>query len=270
MSDRDFFGDLQGDENKEENPFAGEFQYKEPQEKSFPVLGILLGLIVGIIIAFFIGRHFLGSKSQQDSQNEVPIIRADQEPDKMIPEDKGGMEIPNQDKEIYSLGSFDEQAEKLLDQKQPVTAPITSTPETKNLPAKDVTIEPVKTPEPEQKQPIDTQTPQPSQTKSALDQVVQKTTATPAVKSSTSSASNKWQVQLVAVKDQTSAEKTWTDLKKKFPDLLGNQQYTVIRKDLGANGGIVYRLRVHQLSKTEATNLCNALKKRNTSCFVSL
>ena len=57
MSERDFFGDLREEEEKTEDTFEEDL-HKEPQEKSFPVLGVGVVLIVGIAAAFFIGLFY--------------------------------------------------------------------------------------------------------------------------------------------------------------------------------------------------------------------
>ncbi|MGB7205947.1 MAG: SPOR domain-containing protein, partial [Anderseniella sp.] len=77
-----------------------------------------------------------------------------------------------------------------------------------------------------------------------------------------------WTVQLVSQRDAKIAWANWDKLKSRHGDLLSNRSAAVIQAEV-AGQGIYYRLRVHQLDKAEAKDLCRNLKSKGTGCFVS-
>ena len=70
-----------------------------------------------------------------------------------------------------------------------------------------------------------------------------------------------WQIQLIASKNKTAVEKTWTDLSAKYADLK-NMPHEIQASDLGAQG-MFYRLRAGSFaSKAEAAQACANLKAK--------
>ena len=70
-----------------------------------------------------------------------------------------------------------------------------------------------------------------------------------------------WQIQLIASKNKTAVEKTWTDLSAKYADLK-NMPHEIQASDLGAQG-MFYRLRAGSFaSKAEAAQACSSLKAK--------
>lgn len=73
-------------------------------------------LVVLIALSFLIGvvwKLYTGGQSGSNSVN-VPIVRADSDPTKIIPDDRGGMEVPHRDSTIFSsLSSDKEEGEKI-------------------------------------------------------------------------------------------------------------------------------------------------------------
>lgn len=65
-----------------------------PKAAFFVVL-IALSFMIGVVWKLYVGA------SNNDGQN-VPIVRADDNPFKVIPDDPGGMEIPHKDSTIFS------------------------------------------------------------------------------------------------------------------------------------------------------------------------
>lgn len=84
---------------------------------------VIAVLAVGGIVAA--GLHFMGSKSEGGPG--IPVIRADDRPIKTRPDDRGGMQVPNQDKLVYGRISADDgdaRIERLLPPpEQPVVPP---------------------------------------------------------------------------------------------------------------------------------------------------
>lgn len=87
---------------------------------------VLIGgavIAVGAIVAA--GLHFVGGR--KGAGLGVPVIKADDRPIKTRPDDRGGMQVPNQDKLVYermdSAGDSEPKVERLLPQPESAKAP---------------------------------------------------------------------------------------------------------------------------------------------------
>lgn len=78
---------------------------------------------VGVIVA--VGLHFIGGR--KGAGDGVPVIKAEDRPFKMRPDDRGGMQVPNQDKLVYermeSGAETDGRPERLLPPPESPKAP---------------------------------------------------------------------------------------------------------------------------------------------------
>jgi cell division septation protein DedD len=75
-------------------------------------LAVLAVMALGVA-----ARHILFGETLKDHQLSVPVIHADDKPLKVKPQDRGGMDVPNQDKLIYdrmAAKTGDQQPERLL------------------------------------------------------------------------------------------------------------------------------------------------------------
>lgn len=87
---------------------------------------VLIGgavIAVGAIVAA--GLHFVGGR--KGGGLGVPVIKADDRPIKTRPDDRGGMQVPNQDKLVYermdSAGEGEPRVERLLPQPESAKTP---------------------------------------------------------------------------------------------------------------------------------------------------
>src|SRR5579859_460188 len=65
-------------------------------------LTLTVSLAVLAVMALGVAaKHILYGEAPKDHQSSVPIIHADDKPIKVKPQDRGGMDVPNQDKLIY-------------------------------------------------------------------------------------------------------------------------------------------------------------------------
>ena len=70
-------------------------------------LTAILGL-AALVAMGAAGWHIFFSEAPRSAQQPLPVIKADQAPIKTRPEDRGGMEVPNQDKLVYDrMGTGD-------------------------------------------------------------------------------------------------------------------------------------------------------------------
>jgi cell division septation protein DedD len=239
---------------------------------------------VGGIVAA--GWHFLGSKKVAGPG--MPVIKAEDRPIKIRPDDRGGMHVPNQDKLVYerlSPNDGDAKVERLLptpeapkppppvEQRAPepvkpaqVTAappPQPATPSGKPaaVSAPVPAPAPTQAAAPEPKAPV-TETIRPQQMAQA------KPVPAPAPAKTASLPAGDYLIQLGALRSAPDAEREWTRIQKLHGDLLAGLKSDVMRVDLGAKG-VFWRLRAGPLSEAAAKQVCADLKTRNQGCILA-
>ncbi|MGE5478317.1 MAG: SPOR domain-containing protein [Bacteroidales bacterium] len=94
--------------------------------RSYLTLGVAV-VAVGAIVAT--GLHFMGGK--RAGGPGIPVIKADERPIKIRPDDRGGMQVPNQDKLVYERmeqgegeGAGAPQVERLLPSPEQPQVPV--------------------------------------------------------------------------------------------------------------------------------------------------
>lgn len=252
-----------------------------------------LGTFAGIALAGVVG-WFVLAPQYAETEKEIPIIRRPQTAVKIKPENPGGMDIPNQDKNIYNI------VEK-KDVNNTVVENLLPKPETPKLPDIVPEISDVN----ENADNLDQIVDEVSSNKTS--EIAEKT-APAAVDAPTVSNSNVpakpadlladnldpniktkpaaiekapaplikeektaaatvpadaggWQIQLIASKNKAAVEKTWVDLSSKYADLK-KMPYEVQASDLGVQG-MFYRLRAGSFAdKAAAVQACNDLKAK--------
>lgn len=252
-----------------------------------------LGTFAGIALAGVVG-WFVLAPQYAETEKEIPIIRRPQTAVKIKPENPGGMDIPNQDKNIYNI------VEK-KDVNNTVVENLLPKPETPKLPDIVPEISDVN----ENADNLDQIVDEVSSNKAS--ELAEKT-APAAVDAPTASNSNVpakpadlladnladniktkpaaiekapaplikeektaaaavpadaggWQIQLIASKNKAAVEKTWVDLSSKYADLK-KMPHEVQASDLGAQG-MFYRLRAGLFAdKAAAVQACNDLKAK--------
>lgn len=271
------------------------------QAPASPKKIITAAIALGAVAAFGIGIWFAYDQGvKRGASGAPPLIRADQTPAKVAPENPGGMQVPNQDKQIYErLGGSQQAAtpgtEKLLPPpERPSAAPTQpSTQPGAQTNAVTVPNRPAPAPVPGQSPvassglPNRTDAPSPSAvTTPAPSQPVapkaeEKPAATPATRapaqtatapaatpSVTATPGGNAKVQLASLKDQAAATATWNQLQKKFPDILGGLTPSYERVDIAGKGTFV-RLQAGPLKdRATAQNVCQQLAAKNQGCIV--
>lgn len=240
-----------------------------------------LGTFAGIALAAVVG-WFILAPQYAEKNKEIPLIKRPVSAVKIKPENPGGMEILNQDKDVYRLVEKKEVDNTVVENLLP-------TPEQPKLPD----IVPDVTELNENAANLDEiveEVAEPAELTSAVPEKpkdVLEVTAAPAAKTETAESKDvvkkvtepkpepvavqkdgKWQIQLIASKNKAAVEQTWDNLAKKYADL---KQYSheVQSTDLGAQG-IFYRLRAGAFaSRDEAAKACTTLKAKGLKdCIV--
>lgn len=233
---------------------------------SLTVMALFAG---GLWFAYHLGaRHSAATASG----GGVPLIRADQQPDKVKPDQPGGMKIPDQNVSIFDEKPGVAPVEKLLPPPEkpmprPEPAPQQAAAPPNPAPAPSVPALPSSSPIPAPTTPP--APPAPAATREALP--AGRPTAA-AVSRSTAEYPARMgpvQVRLAAVRTPEAARVEWARLKRENADLLGRLSAVAVRTDLG-DKGIYYRIEAGPFDNAAAAErLCDALKRRNLGCILA-
>ena len=276
----------------------------DEQQGGSPKRMITAAIALGAVAAFGIGIWFAYDQGvKRGASGAPPLIRADQGPTKVAPENPGGMQVPNQDKQIYDRiggnpqgGSDDGKTERLLPPPERPSANVATAPAGGTAgasPSVTVPTRPAPSAVPNQapsgnaipnqtgapsptplqqpageSKPADSKTAAASTTKPAAEKPAAKPAAeTPAKTASLASPGGSAKVQLASLKDQADAQTTWARLQKKFPELSGlTPSYEKV--EIPGKGAFV-RLQVGPLKdRAAAQSLCQQLAAKNQGCIV--
>lgn len=222
--------------------------------------GWLMLLVVVAVLAALAGVVYFAYQQGREEgiRTAPPIVRADGGPEKVAPQDPGGMDIPHQDKEIFERITGDNGGapanggvERLLPPpEEPVATPTAPVAAAEPVETPVVAEPTVETLEPAPKpQPI----PAPAAAKPAA----------PA-----NAASGGWVIQIGSFRDTARAQTEWAGVQRKHPDILTGTTADIQRADLG-DKGIWYRLRAAAYAtKGAAETACGKLKAAGTDCLV--
>ena len=225
--------------------------------------GLIAGLVAVVVMGVFAGgiwfayqqglRHGGGSTGAAD----VPLIRADERPTKVKPENPGGMEVPDRDKLIYT-------------QKRPTVEHLLPPPE-KPMPRPTARSAdaPSGSPQPPLTAAAGASNPgpqlqlqQPAGKLPAKAGSVAAAAAKPAADQQTGGA----RIQLASVRSEEAARQEWDRIRRANPDLLGSASANFVRADLG-DKGVFYRLQTAPIA--DADRICGELKRRNIGCIIA-
>ncbi len=98
---------LFGDET-EDGP-AGDSEDEGGGRPRFRLLHVLIGLLILACLALVVplAMDFMGG----EDSGEVPVIQAEQQPDKVRPEEPGGLQVPHQDLQVLNQGAEEAETE---------------------------------------------------------------------------------------------------------------------------------------------------------------
>lgn len=220
-------------------------------------------LAVLVMVLFAGGLWFAymqGARHSGATDQEVPLIRADERPTRVKPAQPGGMEVPDRDKLIYTqkraaVEHLLPQPEKPMPRPTPPALPPGDTP-----PDGPITVPgaPTATVGPAN---------QPQQQAAAPPSAAPLATTKPAAAPATAYTGGT-RLQLGSLHSENEARQEWDRIKRKNPDLLGNLSATPVRIDLGEKGTF-YRLQAGPVSdRATAERLCGELKQRNFGCMI--
>jgi len=206
------------------------------------LLKLVIGFGILLVLAFIVLKLY---QPGVRDRGDPPLITAENTPFKIVPEDAGGMQTPDQDKEVFEVMSGNDPSTEVITlppPEQPVERPTPSQPQTTN-------------PEPVVQQPETRPVVTPPPTRPAA--------TTPAT------GNSEWIVQVASLRSQAEAETTYATIRARNSAILSPFQRDIVRVDL-AEKGIYYRARVAGFgSKADANATCERLKAAGQSCFVT-
>ena len=243
---------------------------EEPPRHPRRVLATALALLIvglfsgGLWFAYVERARHAGGDA---ANGEIPLIRADQRPTKVKPEQPGGMEIPDRDKLIYNptrkvVEHLLAPPEKPMPRPAPPPAPPAQTEAARS---------PTETPPPSagtpENPPTSAQTGQPHQQAAASP--AKALQGLPGSAKPAAAQAPGTRLQLGSVRSEDAARQEWERIKRKNSDLLGSLSATPIRADLG-DKGIYYRIQTVPLADpAAAARICGELKQRSIGCIIA-
>jgi cell division septation protein DedD len=238
---------------------------------------------------------------RRGAEGVAPVIVAGAGPDKVRPEDPGGMDVPNQDKQVYDRLSPDRgqrpaKVERLLPPpeapmsppKQVAEAqpnPPSAAPTPPNVPnlspssnfsapltPKSDAAPAAATPAPSK--PVAEMKASPPKPSAAPMQTAKSSPAAPSARDAAKAAAvqpaagGAYRVQIAALRSEEDAKAVIARARKSGGDLLSGLNFEVKRADLGAKG-VYYRVQIGPLADaSSASGLCDRLKDRKLGCMV--
>jgi hypothetical protein len=259
-------GSIDPDEHGYPMHTAGPGQALPPRGRGL----LISALALGVMAVFAAGLWFAyvqGTRHGRGGDGDVPLIRADEHPTRVKPDQPGGMEIPDRDMLIYQKPSR-AVVERLLpppEKPMPRPAPPPVAPAPAPEPAALAAASPPPAPEPPAPQqaagpvPPSPAPPGPAPGKPA-DTIAAK--PLPA-------AAGGVRLQLGALRSEDVAQREWQKIKAANADLVGKLSATTVRADL-ADKGVVYRIQTAPISDPIAgALLCDELKQRHIGCVIA-
>jgi len=198
---------------------------------------IMSGIVVATaLIAFWV---FVMHNGRREGAAELPVIHADQHPEKVRPDQPGGVPVPDRDPLVLDKdhAAAAPRVEQLLPPPETPLPPATTQPPTAAAPPAPVA-------------------PAPSVAATAIEPPpplpMRKTL----------------RLQLGALKTREAALAEWKRLKTRYAETLGPLLPITERADLGKRG-IMFRLLAGPVSDADAAaGLCSALKKQGQGCII--
>lgn len=206
---------------------------------------ILAVLITAAVLALLIWYVFARITAAENTTGDVPLVEAPNTPAKVEPEDRGGLQVPDQDKLVFDRVSGTERA---LEER------VAESAET-----------PVKLPSTPAEEPETTAESAPAAESQAVPPP--STSSQAPVLPTETVASRGFAVQLGAYGSRTGAESAWRSAVGRH-NILSGLPHDL--EPLQRSSGTLYRLRAGSFaSRAEAESVCNRLKSAGQDCLVA-
>jgi hypothetical protein len=268
-----------------------EEEYFKEDNNRFRNITTILMIIFALVGFAVLGWYGYKINSDTNSNKELVVIKASEQPIKVVPENPGGMVINDVDKNIYDnlsesgnqlppvkkvipspeepvlLNPKNETQNENIYEKQIIKHLIISPSEEierndKKIPLKEEKIE-------EQNYIEDTKLEKFIENKSvAMKREKPKELPAPLISNPTPVQPAGYYLQISSMRTYGEAEQYWHKITTNYSKIIGDLKHYIIRKDLGEKG-IFFRLQIGHFSDMEkARKKCQQLKKCKLDCFV--
>ena len=253
--------------DKDDVPLPPEIEEKEIP--SYRIHFIALGALVVVLAVILTGFLWFGRDEQPDG---IITISPTPDPVRITPEEPGGIEIPDQGKQIYNrinATAVPVKVEQLFPEpEKPVLPEILirqATPEPEFVAVENINaVNPLS----ESPAPIIIVEEEPIAPKKEVMTLPAKQPVKAAEKPTQAVAKEEggWRVQLISTSKKATAEKAWTDISKKHKALLSDMSHDITTAEI-AGKGTFYRLQVgHFTTRDKAKALCDKLAAQKQAC----
>jgi SPOR domain len=247
-----------------------------PEEEYEPRSRLPVIMLVAGVAALFVGglwfayhegtRHAVvaaPSGAPGQAAENVPLIKADTDPVKVKPDKVGGMNIPDKDDPLYTMGRGGNAEHILPPPEAPQPRPVAPPPPPP--PPQAMTQAPALPPQAAFPAPLPAPAPGTAPAKPAPKsaEAVKPVAAKPA---EPAAGGPPTKIQLASLRTPDEARDEWARLKRANDDLLGKFTAVAVRADLGERG-VYYRVEAGPVGdRAAAIRLCKALKERGLGC----
>ena len=222
-------------------------------------------VLTAIVMAVFAGGlwFFYHQGVRQPAMSgpggDVPLIRADDKPVKLKPDQPGGMPVPDQNVSVYDPKPGAAPVEKLLPPpEQPMPRPTAKEAASPPPSAAASSAQPAPA---TQQQAAATSAPKAPPKPAAKE--------TPAAAPAKSIPAGPVRIQLASLRTPEAAKEEWGRLKREHPELLGRLTAVAVKADLG-DKGVWYRVQTQVFDDAAAADrLCADLKKQKIGCSLA-
>jgi cell division protein FtsN len=238
---------------------------EDNKQKMMLVAGSLVVILFfGSLIVYIYNQNKNG---QTIGNNEPLLVHASDGPTKIEPKDKGGLDVPNQDRVVFDAvtGEDSQTGENVrTGPQQPLKRPTEGAGGTNNvndaqLSSEDTAGINTTATTPQTQQEITPAQNQPD---------TQPQTQAPAAIPQTPDFTGKYMVQLGAFGNQIAAQNAWDAISQRFGTAL-NGMVAIYEGVQRGGATTLYRLRAGPIdSRIEADSVCDRLKASNQACFV--
>ena len=217
----------------------------ETEDDSMRKTWLIAGGAIAMMILFSSLIWFLYGRAAGDDPNAPFLVRAPEEPTKVEPAERGGMEVLHQDRLVFGRVSGQEKPTKesmTESPEEPLERPQAQPPPAKEIPSP---VEPVVTPPSVEE--IPRQQPRASETAVAL--------------------AGNYRLQLGAFGQDDGARTNWESMKGRHSSVLASLDFDIEPVTIGAR--TLYRLRAGPFaSRAEAEAACRQLRAAAQDCLV--
>jgi cell division septation protein DedD len=267
-------------------------QSRRRRNRGLGYFTLFVGAAAGVAM-IAVGLFAYKAGERRGAEGVAPVIVAGAGPDKVRPDQPGGMDVPNRDKQIYERlnpdrGQQPPRVERLLPPPEtPMTPPKQVAAAQPNPPGQapappqvpalspsnsfSTPVTPASNAAPPAAEPAKMVTPQipgAVQPQAATKPEAPTTKEAAKVTAVQPAAGGTYRVQIGALRSEEDAQKTIAQAKRNGGELLSHLSFDVKRADLGEKG-VYYRVQVGPLADSSAaSSLCDKLKDRKVGCMV--